>query len=224
MKKIFISVLMIITLTGCYYDPLYYIRRLSKSRDFEDKKEASKQYEMVIETLTSAYKSYGGLNRDLGHELLLDNQYNSAIKHLDIALEMRPNDSQIYYDLALCYANLWRIGQENEYLILADEYYEKALRISPDNKGIMYAYSQLLVFGMKNYSKAESLLEKLVNEMDVKDVDSYFLLGRVYYILEKYNKAYDIYVRLLHMKSKLNSEQKDKLDEFLSQTELKIRQ
>ena len=47
------------------------------------------------------------------------------------------------------------------------------------------------------------------------DPNAYFLLGRVYFLMEDYYNAYETFNKMLDFKKELSEEQKDKLDEFI---------
>lgn len=215
MKKLLLISAMAVTLSGCFGDPLFMIRRLAKSDDIEKKTEASKQYRQAIDILTDAYNSYGGLNRDIGQRLMMNRNYTLAIKHLELAKEVRTNDGSIYYWLAVCYVNLLKIENKPEYIPIIDNYYQNALNITSDNKEFLYAYAQFLVYGSENYEKAIEILKKyIVLLKSASHPEAYFLLGRAYYMQERYEEALRVYNELYAFEKKLSKEQKDKLDEF----------
>ncbi|HOF01149.1 MAG TPA: tetratricopeptide repeat protein [Spirochaetota bacterium] len=215
MKKLLLISAAAVMLSGCYGDPLFLVRRMARSDDIEKKMEASRQYRQAIDILTDAYNSYGGLNRDIGQRLMMNRNYALAIKHLELAKEVRTNDGSIYYWLAVCYVNLLKIENKPEYMPIIDNYYQNALNITPDNKEFLYAYAQFLVYGSEDYDKAIETLKKYIVLLKSSFyADAYFLLGRAYYMLERYEEALRVYNELYAFEKKLTKEQIDKLDEF----------
>ncbi|HOJ63421.1 MAG TPA: hypothetical protein PLE45_03265 [Spirochaetota bacterium] len=216
MKKIYLIFITILTLSCYSPDPLFHIRRLARSEDLTKKEEASLLYRQAIDTLVNAYSSLGGLNKDVGRRLMMSGEYLSAIKHFEIARDIRNNDSTIYYWLAVCYVNLYKIEKDPKYFELIEKNYEISLNLTPENKEVLYAYAQFLVYGKEDYFKAIEILKKLVVLLKNNSMpDAYFLLGRAYYMVEDYENALKIYETLKTFEKVLTKEQKEKLDEFI---------
>ncbi|MCK4797804.1 MAG: hypothetical protein KAT05_10495, partial [Spirochaetes bacterium] len=109
MKRIVILFLFasIFMTTSCIQkDPLSAIRRLARSSDIQKKQEAAKQYELAVDTLVKAYASLGSLNKAVGEKLMFQKNYRNAIKHLEIARDIRNEDANVYHWIGVCYVNL----------------------------------------------------------------------------------------------------------------------
>jgi len=220
----YIILLLTFILFSCEKDPLSHIKRLAKSQDPSKKEQAVKAYDKVIKTTLEAYDRSAGLHKDLGHKLLMNNNYEPAIVHLMKSFEIKNNDAAVAYDLAVCNVNLFKIRKTDMfYLTEADKYYNIALNITPKNKGYLYSYAQLLVFGSMDYLKAIEVLNKILYELNTIDIDSYFLLGRAYYMSGDYANANKIYSEMYNYEKKLNKKQRRQLDNFIKQT-AKMRQ
>lgn len=217
MKKRHFILFITTLIFSCYgTDPLFQIRRLARSEDLTKKEEASIYYKQAIDTLVNAYSSLGGLNKDVGRRLMMSGEYLPAIKHLEIARDIRNNDSTIYYWLALCYVNLYKIEKDNKYFDLIEKNYEISLNITPNNKEVLYGYAQFLIFGKEDYLKAIDILKHLIVQLKNNSMpDAYFLLGRAYYMIEDYEEALKTYETLRTFEKNLTKEQKDKLEEFI---------
>ncbi|MCG8570057.1 MAG: hypothetical protein MJB14_07930 [Spirochaetes bacterium] len=217
-----LSFLLLLILTSCSRDPLAEVRRIAISKKTENKEEAAKHYDTVIETLTKAYASNGLLNKELGRRLMLEKQFQPAIKHFLIAKDIRSDDSWIYYWIAVCYANLFKIEKNLEDLDYAEKYYQIALNLKPNEKEFLYGYASLLVFGKENYIQAIDILKNLIFQLQYKDPNAYFLLGRSYFILGMYADAYQIYGDIYQFEKMLTDDQKTKLAEFIETTRGKL--
>lgn len=222
MKKYFILIIILILLiTGCLRrDPLARIKRLTKV-DIQKKEKQSKEYKEAIDTIVDAYRSLGGLNKSIGEYLMINKSYKEAIKHLEIAKDIRNEDATIYYWLGVCNVNLYKIEGLKEYLSEAEKNYKIALKIMPDHLDILYGYAHLLVYGKNDYAEAEKVLKKYIELEPVRskpDPKAYFLLGRVYYLMEDYEKAYETYNKILKFKKDLTNKEKNKLDEFIMES------
>lgn len=224
-KSIILIIILILIFTGCKKrDPLDRIKQLAKV-DIQKKQEDSKEYKEAIDTIVDAYRSMGGLNKSVGEYLMTNRSYKEAIKHLEIARDLRNDDVNIYYWLGICNMNLYKIEGNNEYLIDAEKNYQTALRIIPEQMDILYGYAHLLVYGKNDYNEAVDILKKYMGLSQFKskpDPNAYFLLGRVYYLLEDYKSAYDTYNKIYDFRKNLSKEQKNKLDEFIIETSRKM--
>ncbi len=219
MKKICFSLFLFISfiLFSCYSpDPLFQIRRLAHSEDLAKKQEASLYYRQAIDTLVNAYSSLGGINKEIGQRLMMSREYLPAIKHLEIARDIRNNDSTIYYWLAVCYVNLYKIEKDPKYFELIEKNYTISLNLTPNNKEVLYSYAQFLVFGKEDYLTAIDVLKKLIIELKNNPMpDAYFLLGRAYYMIEDYENSLKTYETIYTFQKILTKEQKEKLEEFI---------
>ncbi len=233
MKRIFTIVLFVILITGCgwYGDPLKGVRRIANSAvrklgtedDIQKKLEASEYYKVAINTLVEAYKAHGGINKDIGRQLMSNQDFVQAIKHFEIALEDRITDSDIYYWLGICYGNVYKINRDSLDLVKAEANYHKAINLAPTNKDILYGYAHMLYYLKGDNTESIEVLRALVTLMSsVPYPEAYFLLGRIYYEESRYSDALNIYLELLKYNNMLNSVQKEKLEGFIVQTRTQL--
>jgi|GEM_PF-1298830 len=154
-----IVIILLLILSGCIQkDPLYEIKRLARSKDLDNKIEASKQYKYAIDTLVDAYKSYGSLNKDIGNRLMMDTfnrDYKDAIKHFEIAKDILSEDSEVYFLLGVCYVSLFKIENKFDYLYKAEENYQVSLRLNPGHMDTLFSYANMLIFGIEKYDAFE---------------------------------------------------------------------
>ncbi len=227
MKNYLILISLIILIcTGCINrDPLAEIRKLANSQEIQEKQEAAEQYKIAIDTLVEAYRSLGGLNKAIGEKLMINKSYKEAIKHFEIAKDIRNDDPNIYFWLGVCYVNLYKVEGNKEYLVEAEKSYKIALIIKPEQMDILYGYAHLLVYGKNDYNEALNVLKKYMELkpfLSKPDLNAYFLLGRIYYLLEDYKSSYETYNKIYEYKNNLTKDQKNKLDEFIIETGRKM--
>jgi tetratricopeptide (TPR) repeat protein len=223
----------ITVVSSCFQDPLYGIRRISRSENLEKKEEASMLYRQAIDTLVDAYSSYSGLNRDIGLRLMNKQEYEPAIKHLEIAVSIKNNDSSAYFWLASCYSHLYKIRKEAPLMVNAEKNFKIAIGLTPDNREYHYLYAQFLIFIKEDYAEAvrvinqhiEDMVKKAENLSDKKrkihpsqDPNLYLLLGRAYYMQAQYTDALNTFNDLYQSEMRLTKDQKSKLEEFILQT------
>ncbi|MBN2546033.1 MAG: hypothetical protein JXB50_09570 [Spirochaetes bacterium] len=238
MKKIFILLALSFLLAGCDYigDPLFPIKRMARSNKIDKKAEAGLYYDKAVKILTDAYKLNASLNKDVGKKLMFQGNFSNALKHLEIARDMKSEDSDIYYWMGICYVNLYKINksslnlnitQEERdkiefYLTEAEKNYLASINLAPSFKEVYYSYAHLLVYAKVDYEKAKVILHKYLYEinpkMDVPDVKAMFLLGHVYYALEDYKSAYETYDRIYQFKKSLDKSDLLKLDQYIQDT------
>lgn len=217
-SKFFLFVATVFLLTSCFGDRLQPIRALGRSEKIEDKTEASLLYQDAIKTLIEAYSSSVGLNKDLAQRLMNLGYFEKAIEHLKIVQSIKPDDSSVYHDLAICLVSLYKIDNKFERLQEAEENYQIALNLAPHSKSLLYDYAQLLVFGTEDYAKAVEVLTTFVYTLGVPDKNGYFLLARVYYMLGDYAASHKVYGEIYQFTKELSEDERSKLEEFMQQT------
>lgn len=218
MKKTIFFLFISILITSCYSDRLQPIRALARSSDLDKKEEASQLYKEAIRTLVNAYSSSAGLNKTIGKQLTTSGFFEKALEHLQTAREIKNTDEEIYHYIAICYVNLYKIDKSPEKLSLAKENYQYALNLSPNSRGILYDYAQLLVFGTQEYSLAIETLNHYLYDLNTEDKNGYFLLGRSLFAIGEYNKAYQVFTSIYQFEKNLTTEEKETLQEFITET------
>ena len=217
--KLILPIFIIFLFIGCYANPNKAIQKLAKSDKLEDKEKASNEYKTAINYMFDAYSSYAGLNRDIGYRLMIQQFYKPAIEHFKIATNLKNSDASSYFWMGVCYANLYKNTKEREFLEEAEKYYNIALNIMPNNRELIYAYSQLLIFSLNRYDEAIEFLKdyvyNLTNGMEPK---GYFLLARAYYMVEDYESSFRTYNEMYKFKKKLTKSELEQLNEFVRVT------
>jgi tetratricopeptide (TPR) repeat protein len=125
--------------------------------------------------------------------------YGEALRHLEKALEVFPDNELLHYYAGLCAAKMGKamIGaarddERSSWFRLAEEYYSRAIDLYPDFTQALYGLSILLVYELARPAEAEPLLAKLTM-IERQNTDALFLLASVYYQLGQYEKAIEQY-------------------------------
>lgn len=218
LSKFILLTLSAVIMTSCYSDKLKPIRALARSQNLDKKEEASQLYKEAISTLVNAYSASAGLNKTIGKQLVVKGAYEKALFHLEQSRDIVNNDFETYHYIAICHVNLYKINHNKEHLFKAKENYTYALNISPNRTGVLYDYAQLLVFGTEEYQEAVNILTHYIYDLKTPDKDGYFLLGRAYFLLKEYNKAYEVYSSIYQFEKTLTADEKASLDNFISET------
>lgn len=218
MKRCLLMLCIVISLLSCNRDRLAPIRALSRSAQLSEKQQAADDYKEAIRLLVNAYQSSGSLNKAVGIQLAKSSSFEKGLEHLTIAKEILSRDEQVYQYIAICHVNLYKVNKDINHLTLAKENYQYALNINPNAGSVLYDYSQLLIFGLEDYTTAVQVLSHYLYTVGIKDKDGYFLLGRAYYMLGEYNKAYQAFTTIYDYEDELSDEEKSQLEEFISQT------
>ena len=82
------------------------------------------------------------------------------------------------------------------YLKLAETAYLRAIELEPRYVRALYALSVLYVYNLGENEKAIPHLEKLLT-ISTRDVDAMFVLARAYYCTYEFDKACDMYDKII---------------------------
>ncbi len=124
----------------------------------------------------------------LARSYIQDKNWDAAKRHLRIALEIDDDSAEIYEGLALVFQNT---GELN----LAEENYEKAIRLDPGLSRVRNNYAVFL-YQQKRYQKAAEQLEVVTADTLYRNRTLALVnLGRCYYQMEDYAKAESAFKR-----------------------------
>ncbi len=143
-----------------------------------------------------------GMRKNLYHEALalgyIDKGiYGEALRYLEMALEVYPDNELLHYYSGLCSAKMGKamIGdadRRGSWLKLAEQYYRRAIELYPGYSQALYGLAILFVYELSRPSEAEPLLVKLTT-IESQNIDALFLLANVYYQLGRYDEAIQQY-------------------------------
>ena len=172
----------------------------------EELKDAIKKYQERVADVQLAQSQVGIWYKILGTRYLDNKMYGEALKCFEEALKYYPDNQNLYYYVGVCagymsHATLdFNASGKNEvkynYLKLAEEAYLRAISIEDRYVRALYGLGVLYVFELDEPEKAVPHLEKALS-VDTKNLDTMFVLARAYYSSYEFDKAVEIYDRII---------------------------
>ena len=172
----------------------------------EELKDAIKKYQERVADIQLAQSQIGIWYKILGTRYLDNKMYGEALKCFEEALKYYPDNQNLYYYVGVCAGYMshaaldFNASGTNEikynYLKLAEEAYLRAIAIEDRYVRALYGLGVLYVFELDEPDKAIPHLEKALS-IDTKNLDTMFVLARAYYSNYDFNKAVEIYDRII---------------------------
>jgi tetratricopeptide (TPR) repeat protein len=177
------------------------------------------EYQKVVEKKVHASDRISYYYKMLGLEYMKRKMYGEAYKAFAQALEISPQNANLYYYAGICaaYMSKSEIGLEDgsdakrlDYLSKAEKAYKRSLDIEHENSRTMYALAVLYALELSRPDDAAPLLEDYMSR-NVKDVSSRFLMASVRYSQGRYEDALVLY-DWIYSNSTLESEKRQAMD------------
>ncbi|MBP5603703.1 MAG: tetratricopeptide repeat protein [Treponema sp.] len=172
----------------------------------EELKDAINKYQERVADIQLAQSQIGIWYKILGTRYLDNKMYGEALKCFEEALKYYPDNQNLYYYVGVCAGYMshaaldYNASGTNEikynYLKLAEEAYLRAIAIEDRYVRALYGLGVLYVFELDEPDKAIPHLEKALS-IDTKNLDTMFVLARAYYSNYDFNKAVEIYDRII---------------------------
>ena len=172
----------------------------------EELKDAIKKYQERVADVQLAQSQIGIWYKILGTRYLDNKMYGEALKCFQEALTYYPDNQNLYYYVGVCAGYMshaaldYNASGTNEvkynYLKLAEEAYLRAIAIEDRYVRALYGIGVLYVFELDEPEKAIPHLEKALS-IDTKNLDTMFVLARAYYSSYEFDKAVEIYDRII---------------------------
>ena len=172
----------------------------------EELKDAIKKYQERVADVQLAQSQIGIWYKILGTRYLDNKMYGEALKAFQEALTYYPDNQNLYYYVGVCAGYMshaaldYNASGNNEvkynYLKLAEEAYLRAIAIEDRYVRALYGLGVLYVFELDEPEKAIPHLEKALS-IDTKNLDTMFVLARAYYSSYEFDKAIEIYDRII---------------------------
>lgn len=179
---------------------------VANPQSIEDYKDAISKYEERVADIQLAQSQIGIWHKIVGTRYLDKKLYGEALKSFQAALEYYPDNQNLYYYVGLCASYMSHTAMDYEatgfndkkanYLKLAEEAYNRAITIDPRYSRALYAVSVLYDFELMQPEKAIPHLETLLS-IEKKHIDGMVLLARCYYETYEFDKACEIYDRII---------------------------
>ncbi len=166
--------------------------------------DAIKKYLRRIDDVVIAYERVGLWYKMLGTRYLDKKMYKNALECFQKAVEIYPENPNLYYKVGVCAALMAKGALDFEvrgddksrrYLDLACKAYGRAVDLDPNYSKAVYALSVLYIFELEEPHKAVPLLEKEI-EGKMKPLDELFLLAQAYVATNESEKAIETYKRI----------------------------
>lgn len=169
-------------------------------------KDAIQKYQARVEDIAQANQQIGIWYKMLGSRYLDKQMYGEALEAFRKATTYYPANQNLYYYVAVCagymanqaldYAATGSTAQKFNYLKLAESAYLQALKLDSKYARALYGIGVLYIFELDEPGKAIPYLETLA-EIEKKNVDGLFLLANAYYQTYEYERAVEIYDRII---------------------------
>lgn len=167
---------------------------------------AIKQYENVAKEVVDTYAQVGMWHKVLGIKYLDQKMYGKALECFEKALEVFPDNANLYYYIGNCAGYLGNSALDFEatdsnqkmrsYYELSESSYLRALAIDSNYVYALYGISVLYVYQLNQPELAISYLEKLLN-IDTKNIDAMFVLANAYYLTKNYDKSVSMFDKII---------------------------
>ena len=215
---LFMAVFLSVTFVSCG-DTYKAVKRMQQMEEGvsspttkEELKEAIEKYDRRAIDLVTTQAQEGIWWKILGTRYLDEEMYGQAYECFQKAVSFYPDNANLYFYLAVCAGYIanstidWNADAQGttqeiklKYLRISEESYQRALSIDPKYYRAMYGIGVLYVFALEESDKAIPYLENFL-AVQTKDSDGMFVLARAYYDTVQYEKAIEIYDRIIELK------------------------
>jgi len=144
----------------------------------------SKDYKAAIQEIEAVHKDTFSitLQRLLGYSLFEDQQYEAAIKALDLYFQKQKPEKVIAKDYLYYAKALDKAGRDAD----AVTYYQKAIEKDPSLAAEVYPEMANALNSLGRYKEAANALQKAIEKNP--SLQNYFALGKIYYKLGQTEK------------------------------------
>ena len=179
-------------------------------------KEAIKKYLRRIDDILIANERVGIWYKMLGTRYLDKKMYKNALECFEKAVEINPENQNLYYKIGVCAANMAKgaldfevRGQDVQmrYFNLASQAYKRAIELEPNYSKAIYALSVLYIFELARPDEAIPLLEQAIDGK-MKPLDELFLLAQAYVGVNNNDKAIETYKRIIELSGSATQKRK----------------
>lgn len=184
-------------------------------RTVEEMKRAIEKYKQQVQQQVEAQENLGMYYKMLALEYIDREMYGLALENFEKAIEIYPENKILFYWAGVCAGRMAKAQVEEdeaeELLQTAEQYYLRAIELDRDYVDALYGLSILYIFEMDRISEAEPLLERILQK-ETRNVDTMFLLARVYAATGRIDNAIEMYDEIIDTTSV--KEEKEKAREF----------
>ncbi|MBO7135891.1 MAG: tetratricopeptide repeat protein [Spirochaetaceae bacterium] len=172
----------------------------------EELEEAIAKNEARAEELLSLQEQTGNWYKILAVKYIDGEMYGEALSALQKAVQYYPQNQNLFYYIGvsagfMAKATLdfnadGKTTERDNYLLLAESGYKRAIELEPDYFKAIYGLAVLYVLEMNQPAKAVPLLEKAL-KIEEKNTEAMMLLGHAYYMTYDYEAAVAMYDKVI---------------------------
>ncbi len=172
----------------------------------EELEEAIAKNEARAEELLALQKQTGSWYKILAVKYIDGEMYGEALSALQKAVQYYPQNQNLFYYIGvsagfMAKATLdfnadGKTTERDNYLLLAESGYKRAVDLEPDYFRAIYGLAVLYVLEMNQPAKAVPLLEKALT-IEEKNTEAMMLLGHAYYMTYDYEAAVAMYDKVI---------------------------
>jgi tetratricopeptide (TPR) repeat protein len=167
----------------------------------DDLRKAIDLYEKKLEEHINDAARTGTYWKILGSRLIDRKLYGEAMEALEQAARYYPEDETIHYLIGFSASSLARSEYFSEaeaalHFRRAEQAFLRAIDIYGRYSKALYGVASLYVFDLDRAADAVPYLE-LFLDINKSDTDAMFVLARAYYVTEDYDRAVELYDRII---------------------------
>lgn len=172
----------------------------------EELEEAIAKNEARAEELLALQEQTGSWYKILAEKYIDGEMYGEALSALQKAVQYYPQNQNLFYYIGvsagfMAKATLdfnadGKTTERDNYLLLAESGYKRAVDLEPDYFRAIYGLAVLYVLEMNQPAKAVPLLEKALT-IEEKNTEAMMLLGHAYYMTYDYEAAVAMYDKVI---------------------------
>lgn len=180
--------------------------RVSSPNTIAELEDAVKKFEKRVLDISEANSQIGIWYKMIATRYLDKQMYNEALKALEKAVVYYPANQNLYYYIgvsagfmakaSLDFSATGNLEQAKHYLLLSESGYKRAIELEPGYVRSLYGLAVLYLFDLDKAQEAIPLLQKVLS-IETKHYDAMFLLARAYYMNYEFEKALDVYDKII---------------------------
>ena len=197
-------------LAGCNPVRKAYVERLSalekgpsgvgSSQSVEELKKGVARYQAEVERQVKAAQNLGVYYKMLALKYQDADMYGLALDNLMKAIEIYPENPQLFYYSAVANARLAKASVTDstaaaDYLTRAEAFYRRAIFLDPGYVNALYGLAVLYALEMSRPAEAEPLVHTILQQ-EKKNIDAMALLARIRYGAGRLEEAAELYQRI----------------------------
>ena len=232
-KKVILSLISTIVLSACLgcsasnKTILRYQKMeegVSNPTTIEELQDAVKKYQDRVADIQLANQEIGIWYKMLGTRYLDNKMYGLALDSFEEALKYYPVNQNLYYYVGVCAGYMSKTAMDYNasgstqvrynYLKLAEDAYLKAINLDDRYERAWYGLGVIYEYELDEHEKAVNCFEHAL-DISTKSIDTMFHLGRAYYCSLEFNKALEMYDRIISTTK--SSDTKAKAEELKKQ-------